>query len=70
MGVQLEKGVCDLQHENVRVVVVVAYENAFASPPHAILNVVLFQTLQAGKDRGVFLGLRLFCAKGVVAQRI
>lgn len=40
--VQLEEGVCDLQHEDVRVVVLVADQDAFASPSHAMLRVVLF----------------------------
>jgi len=40
--VQLEEGVCDLQHEDVRVVVLMADQDAFASPSHAMLRVVLF----------------------------
>ena len=49
MYVQLEEGVCDLQHEDVRVVVLVADQNGFARPSHAVLVVVLFQSLQARK---------------------
>jgi len=40
--VQLEEGVCDLQHEDVRVVVLMADQDAFTSPSHAMLRVVLF----------------------------
>jgi len=40
--IQLEEGVCDLQHEDVRVVVLVADQDAFAGPSHAMLRVVLF----------------------------
>jgi hypothetical protein len=40
--IQLEEGVCDLEHEDVRVVVFVADEYAFASSSHAMFLIVLF----------------------------
>ena len=43
--VQLEEGVRDLQHEDVRVVVLVADQDAFARPSHAMFLVVFFESL-------------------------
>ena len=51
------------------VVVLVADEDALGRPPHAMFFIVLFQTLQAGGDGGIFFGLRLFRAECVVAER-
>ena len=65
--VQLEEGVCDLQHEDVRVVVLVADQDAFASPSHAMLRVVLFQPLEPGKNGRILFGLAILGAKCVVA---
>ncbi len=39
---QLEEGVRDLQHQDVRVVVFVANKDPFAGSAHAVLGVVLF----------------------------
>jgi hypothetical protein len=39
-----------LEHEDVRVVVLVAYEDSFAGAPHAVLDIVLFEALKAGED--------------------
>jgi hypothetical protein len=47
---QLEEGVCDLQHKDVRVVVLMADQDGLARPSHAMLVVVLFESLQARKD--------------------
>lgn len=67
---QLEEGVRDLQHQDVRVVVLVADEDGFRGAPHAMLVVVLFEALQAREHRGVFLWLPIFGAEGVVAERV
>lgn len=67
---QLEKGIGDLQHQDVGVVVLVADEDALAGAAHAMLVVVLFEALQAGQHGGVFFGLGFLGAEGVVAQRI
>jgi len=67
---QLEKGIGNLQHENMRVIVLMTDENALTRPSHAILLVMFLESLQSGKNRGVFFGLCLFCAKGVVAERV
>ena len=63
---QLEEGVCDLQHEDVRVVVLVADQDALAGAPHPVRRVVLLQPLKSGDHRRVLLGLRLLDAEGVV----
>ena len=47
-----------------------AYEDAFASSPHAVFIVMFFQALQASEDGWIFFWLSLFCAESVVAQRI
>lgn len=67
-SLQLEEGVCDLQHEDVRVVVLVADQDAFASPSHAMLRVVFFQSLQSRKDRRILFWLAIFGSECVVAQ--
>lgn len=47
---KFEEGVCDLQHQDVGMVVVVAYEDTFAGSPHAVCIVMFFQALQASED--------------------
>lgn len=59
-----------MQHENVRVVVFVTDQDAFAGSAHAMLLVVLFQPLQACEHGRILLWLVLFSPKGVVAERI
>ena len=54
----------------MRVVVLVADENPFAGPSHAMLVVVFFQAPEPCKDRGVFFWLVFFGAEGVVAEGI
>ena len=68
--VQLEKRIRNLQHQNMRMVVLVADEHAFARAPHPMLFVVLLEPLQPCEYRRVFFRLRLFCAKGVIAERV
>ena len=45
--IQLEKGVRNLQHENVWVVVFMTDQDALAGPAHAMFLVMFFQSLQA-----------------------
>lgn len=47
--IQLEKGIRDLQHEDMRVVVLVTYKHAFARAPHPMLFVVLLEPFQPRK---------------------
>jgi hypothetical protein len=68
--VQLEKSIRNLQHQHMRVIVLVAHQHALAGAPHAMDNVVLLQSLQAGQHRRVFLGLVFLGAKGVIGQRV
>lgn len=67
---QLEEGIGDLQHQDVRMIVLVADEDAFAGAAHTMDIVVLFETLEARQDRGVFFWLRLFGAEGVVGEGV
>ena len=48
----------------------VADEDAFASAAHAVDIVVLFETLEACKDGGVFFWLGFFGAEGVVGEGV
>ena len=63
---QLEEGIGDLQHQDMRMIVLVADENTLAGTAHTMDIIVLFQTLQSCEDRGVFFWLGFFCAEGVV----
>lgn len=46
------------------------HENPLARSPHAILLVVLFQTLETRQHRWIFLGLVLLGTESVVAEGI
>ena len=48
-------------------VMFVTDEDAFAGAAHAVELIVLFETLKAGEDGGIFFGLIFFRAEGVVA---
>lgn len=48
-SVQLEEGIRNLQHQNVWMIVLVADQDPFARPTHAMLIVVLFQSFQPRK---------------------
>lgn len=54
----------------MRVIVLVADQNALARAAHAMLLVVLLQTSQSVLDGWVLLWLRLFRAESIVAERI
>ena len=66
---QLEERVCDLQHQNVWMVVLVADQDTLAGTAHAMFFVVFFQSLQTCQHRRVFFRLLLFGTKGVIAER-
>ena len=68
--IQLEKGICNLQHEDVWVIMFVADEDSLAGSTHAMFFKVLFQSLQAREHRGILLRLMLFGTERVVAQRV
>lgn len=44
-NVQLKEGICNLQHEDMRVIMLVTNQNAFAGPSHAMFCVVFFEAL-------------------------
>ena len=64
---QFEECIRNLQHEDVRVVVLVADQDALACPSHTTCLVVFLQSLQSRKDRGILFGLGIFGAESVVA---
>ena len=66
---QLKKRVCDLQHQNVWMVVLVADQDTLASAAHAMFFVVFLQSLQTRQHRRILFWLLLFGAKGVIAER-
>ena len=57
-----------MQHEDVRVVVLVADEDAFACSAHAMLGVVLFQSLQSREYGRILFWLSIFGSECVVAE--
>lgn len=54
----------------MRVIVLVADQNALARAAHAMLLIVLLQASQSVLDGWVLLWLRLFRAESIVAERI
>jgi hypothetical protein len=58
-GAQLEERVRDLEHEDVRVPVVVDDEDALDGAPRAPVFVVVLQPLQPRRHRRVLLRLRV-----------
>ena len=69
LHLQLEESIGDLQHQDMRMIVFMADQNPFASPPHPMLLVVLLQPLQPREHGGVFLRLVFFRAECVIAER-
>lgn len=51
-------------------VVFVADEDALACTPHAVLDIMLLEALEARENRGILLGLGFFGAEGVVGERV
>lgn len=67
---QLEKGVRDLQHQDMRVIMLMTNQDALTRPPHAMLLIMFLQALQTRQHRGVFFWLSLLRAEGVVGERV
>jgi hypothetical protein len=67
---QLEECVRYLQHQDVRVVVLVADEDPFAGAPHAVHDIMFFEAFEARKHRRVFFRLGFFGAEGVVGKGV
>ncbi len=55
-----------MEHEDVRVVVFMADEDALAGSAHAVLDIMLFEAAETSEDGGIFFWLGFFGAKGVV----
>lgn len=51
-------------------IVLVADQDSLAGAPHAVLDIVLFETLEAREDGGVFFWLGFFGAEGVVGEGV
>lgn len=60
MHIQLEKGVGNLQHEDVGVAVVVDYKDALDRPAHAKVLIVVLEALETRRNRGIFFRLSFF----------
>jgi len=54
----------------VRMIVFVADKDSFAGASHAMLDIVLFEALEARKDGGILFRLSLFSAECVVGERV
>ena len=67
---QLEKCVRDLQHQHMRMVMLMTHENALARASHPILIVVFLQTLETRQARRVLLSLRFLGAECVVGKGV
>jgi hypothetical protein len=57
---QLEKGVGNLQHEDVRVAMVMNYKDALDRPAHAKVLIVVLEALETRRNRGIFFRLSFF----------
>lgn len=69
-NVQLKKGIRDLKHKHVGMVMLMTDQDSLTGPSHAMLLVMLFQPFQPVLDRRILFRLSLFRAKRVVAERV
>lgn len=67
---ELEEGVCNLKHQDMGMIVLVAHQDALACASDAVFRVVLLQALQTCDDGGILLGLGFLDAECVVGERI
>lgn len=67
---QLEECVGNLEHQNVRVAVVVDKQDALNRAAHSTLIIVVLQPLQPCSNTGVFLRLRFLGRKRKRPQRL
>lgn len=63
--VQFEERVSDLEHEDVRVSVVVDDQHALDGSSHAKVFIVVLQPLESRLDRGIFFWLGFFRASEI-----
>ena len=59
-----------IQHQNMRVTMVMHDQYAFHRAAHAEVFIVVLQPLKACGDGRILFGLRLFRAEGEVGQRV
>ncbi len=67
---QFEERIGDLQHEYMRVAMVVDDEDAFDSPAHTKIFIIVLKPLQTRRDRRILFWLGLLGAESKVGQRI
>lgn len=67
---QLEEGVRNLKHENVRVSVIMDDQDTFDSPTHAVVLVVVLKTLKTRRYTRIFLRLSFLGAKGCIRREV
>lgn len=61
---QFKEGVCNLKHQNVWMSVVMDNKYAFYCAAHAIVFIVILQSLETGRYRGIFLWLGFLSTVG------
>jgi hypothetical protein len=59
---QLEEGIRNLEHKDMRVAVIMDDENTLDRPTHTKILIVILEALKTRRDRGIFLRLCFFCA--------
>jgi hypothetical protein len=60
VDIQFKKRICDLEHEDVWVAMIVNDEDALYCASHAGVFIVVLETLETGRDGGVFFWLGFF----------
>lgn len=69
-NIQLKKRIRNLQHKNMRMIMLMTDQDALTRTAHAMLFVMLLEPLEPREHRRVFFGLVLLGPEGVVAERI
>lgn len=54
----------------MRIIVFVAYQDAFTRATHTMIFVIIFQSLESITDRVILLRLSFLCTKGVIGERV
>ena len=67
---QFEECIGNLEHEDMRMIMLVADKDTFTSSSHSMFFIVLLQPAQTSRDRRIFFGLMFFYSKVIIAQWI
>lgn len=54
----------------MRIIVFVTYQDAFTRATHAMIFVIIFQSLKSITDRVILLRLGFLCSKCVIGERV